>query len=429
VQFSRRQFLTAPAAPLLLGASKPPNILFIFTDDHHYQCFGAAGNPHIRTPNMDRLAARGVHFTNAVVSTSQCAPSRGVILSGRESYQTGLRSNGATSYSGDAGPAVVEQLRRGGYETSVIGKWHVRHRPWECGFASAPLWLDGGSSRYLNPVLRRDTAPPVQEQGHITTLLTDEAVRFVQSERRQPYFLWLAYNAPHSPWHADDKTLSQYPTPQPPPRHVPGGKPFDWRTYYAVITELDTAIGRVLEAVDWSNTVVFFMGDNGFLCGAKGLGGKVHPWDESVRVPCAVAGAGVRAGIRIDQPVASIDFPRTWLDLAGITSSKPLSGRSLRRVLTTGAGAPDEAFVAWDDGRIEALSVRQAVEPYRQVRTTRHKLIVWESKRQAAFDHVTDPAEEQNFIADTKYASVVDELRRRLKRRMTETNDRALAWL
>ena len=94
MSFSRRHFLAATAGSVLTAAQQRPNILFIFTDDHHYQCFGAAGNPHIRTPNMDRIASRGVHFTNAVISTSQCAPSRGIIISGRETHQTGLRSNG-----------------------------------------------------------------------------------------------------------------------------------------------------------------------------------------------------------------------------------------------------------------------------------------------------------------------------------------------
>jgi N-acetylglucosamine-6-sulfatase len=430
VTFSRRQFLAGAAGSALTAATaQRPNIVFIFTYDHHYQCFGAAGNPHIRTPNMDRIAAQGVHFTNAVASTSQCAPNRGIVLSGRETFQTGLRSNGAMTFAPDAGPTVIEQLRRAGYDTSVVGKWHIPHQPAECGFANAPLWLEAGASKYIDPVLRRGSAPAKQETGHITDLFTDEAIRLVRTKRQQPYFLWLAYNAPHSPWHAQEKTLKEYANAAPPPRHAPNSKPFNWTTYYSVITELDTAIGRLLEAVDWTNTVVFLMGDNGFMCGAKGLGGKVVAWDESVRVPCAVAGASVQKGARVDDPVASIDLPATWLDLAGVKSTKPLSGRSLKKVLITGKDGPDDAFVVWDDGRVEALTVKQAIEPYRIVRTRRHKLIVWESKKQAVFDHVEDIAEERNLVADPKYASVVRDLRSRLQRRMKATNDRALAWL
>ncbi|MBI1895692.1 MAG: sulfatase-like hydrolase/transferase [Acidobacteria bacterium] len=196
-----------------------------------------------------------------------------------------------------------------------------------------------------------------------------------------------------------------------------------------MITHLDEAIGRLLDKIDWSNTVVFFLGDNGYLCGTKGLSGKVYPWEESVRVPGAVAGGPVRGGVRIDEPIASIDFPATWLDLAGLKPAQPIAGRRLRRALTSGKGAPEEAFVVWDDGRPEALTVHRAVEPYRQVRTRRHKLIVWESKKQALYDHVEDLGEERNLIDDPKHAMLARDLRARLERRMRATGDGAAAWL
>ncbi|MEK7404687.1 MAG: sulfatase-like hydrolase/transferase, partial [Acidobacteriota bacterium] len=87
---TRRQWLASAAAPLAAAPTPRPNILFLFSDDHHFQCLGAAGNPHIQTPNLDRLASRGVHFTNGNITTPQCAPSRAVMLSGLESYQNGL---------------------------------------------------------------------------------------------------------------------------------------------------------------------------------------------------------------------------------------------------------------------------------------------------------------------------------------------------
>jgi arylsulfatase A-like enzyme len=152
--------------------------------------------------------------------------------------------------------------------------------------------------------------------------------------------LWLAYNAPHTPWHADDTYRKLYANAPPPPKHPASERKFDWATYYAVITHLDHAIGRLLDAIDWSNTIVFFIGDNGYLCGTKGLSGKVYAWEESVRVPCAVAGGPVRSGLQIAEPIASIDFPATWLDLAGIKPAQPLAGRSLRRALMSGKGAP-----------------------------------------------------------------------------------------
>jgi arylsulfatase A-like enzyme len=216
-----------------------------------------------------------------------------------------------------------------------------------------------------------------------------------------------------------------------PPKHPPTAKPFRWRDYYAAISELDSCIGRLIAQVRasglWENTVVVFIGDNGFLCGTKGLGGKVHPWEESVRVPFLAAGGPVKAGVRVEDPVASIDLPATWLDFAGVSAKT--SGRSLRKVLTTGKDGPGEAFAVWDDGRVEALVVRIAIEPYRLVRTRTHKLIVWESRKQALYDHVADPGEEKNLIDDAAHHATAKDLRARLAARMKATNDHAIAWL
>src|SRR5918996_834745 len=112
---TRRQFVAAASTPLMAGPVRRPNFIFITSDDHHFQCLGAAGNPHIRTPNLDSLASRGVFFSNGQISTAQCAPSRGILLSGLETFQSGLLSNGQTRFREGIGPTVIEQLRRDGY--------------------------------------------------------------------------------------------------------------------------------------------------------------------------------------------------------------------------------------------------------------------------------------------------------------------------
>ncbi len=431
---SRRALLAGASTGSLRAARKQPNIVFLFSDDHHYQCLGAAQNPHIHTPNLDRLAARGVHFTNGMISTPQCCPSRGIILSGLETYQSGLRSNGQTGFREGLGPPVVEQLRRGGYETTLIGKWHIQPGPGECGFTNAPLWLRGGGSPYLNPRLRSGFEGGDQTvEGHITDLLTGAAVSYLGQARR-PFLLWLSYNAPHTPWYADGRYRARYDAMDQrsiaPPGHPPGGADFDWISYYSVITHLDEAVGRVLAELErrdlWKNTLVLFVGDNGYLCGTKGLSGKVYPWEESIRVPYLAAGGMVKRGVRCDAPVASVDLPATWLDLAGIRPEYPLAGRSLRRVLETGKADWDEAYATWDDGRPEALAVRRAVEPYRLVRTRRHKYIAWESGKRAMFDCVADPGEENNLAdAETRIAAG---LREKLRARMRATGDPAISW-
>jgi arylsulfatase A-like enzyme len=430
---TRRDWIAAGAAPLLAAAERRPNIIFISTDDHHYQCLGAVGNPHIRTPNMDRLAARGINFTNGQISTAQCAPSRGILLSGLETFQSGLLSNGAMSFREGLGPTVIEQLRTAGYETALVGKWHVRHSPRECGFTNAPLWLRGGSSRYLDPQLVHGLdGAPKPTPGHITDLFTDSAIEVVRS-RKQPLFLWLSYNAPHSPWQAADKYRGIYAGKDTaaiaPPAHPKTAKPFDWLTYYAVITHLDESLGRLLDELDRSraleDTYVFLIGDNGFMCGARGLGGKVVPWEPSVRVPFMAAGAGVPRRVKSDAPVASIDLPATWLELAGVKPAKRLAGRNLTSLLKTGKGGPEAGFSVWHDGRPEALTVRTAIEPYRVIRTRTHKLIVWESRKQALYNIAADPGEQQELDSP----ETLRRLRAVLAARMNETADPARAWL
>lgn len=435
---TRRELLAVPAASLLAARSERPNILFILSDDHHYQGLGAAGNPNIHTPNLDRLASRGVNFSNAQISTSQCAPSRGVLLSGLETYQNGLISNGQIRFREGLGPTVIEQLRRSGYDTALVGKWHIQNRPEECGFARAPLWLPQGGSVYRNPKLCHGLdAKPSETPGHITDLLTQAAIDVVRSPRTQPYFLWLAYNAPHTPWYADARYTDHYAGKDAaslaPPAHPNGGMKFDWNTYYSVITHLDEAVGRLIAELEqrklWENTVVFFLGDNGYTCGSRNWTGKVYPWEESVRVPLIAAGRGVARGRVNDAPAASIDLPRTWLDLARVTPQSPLAGRSLVKALHSGRGGPDYGYSVWDDARINALAVKKVVEPYRLVRSQTHKLIVWQSGRQALYDIRADFGEERNLLDAPGSAPIASRLRSALAQRMKETQDKAIEWL
>ena len=276
--------------------------------------------------------------------------------------------------------------------------------------------------------------------GHITDLFSAAAVEVVQGAARAgspPFFLWLAYNAPHTPWYAAPQYREAYdnkdPTALAPPAHPKSAKPFDWATYYSVITHLDEAVGRVVAEIDraglWDNTYVFFIGDNGYMCGTKGENGKVVPWEESVRVPllgCRRQGASGRE-IRL-----AGEFHRSSRDVDGTCRRQArlsFVGQKSRDLLKAGKGGPDEGFTSWVDGRPEALAVNRAVEPYRLVRTRTHKLIVWESGRQALYDYRADPGEEHDLAERPEFAKTMVKLRGRLIARMKETQDPAAAWI
>jgi len=435
---TRRSLIACAASPLLAAAARRPNFVFVLSDDHHFQCLGAAGNPHIHTPNLDHLARRGVLFRQAIISTAQCAPSRGALLTGLESSNNGLISNGRQEFRPDLGATVVDQLRRAGYDTALVGKWHAKARPDECGFAKAPLWLNRGSSPYQDPNLQRGLKGGVERvPGHCTDLFADAAVDYIRNRPAQPFLLWLTFNAPHEPWFAPDKYRDLYAGKDvasiAPPAHIRGRR-FDWITYYSVISHMDEAIGRVMNAVDragiWNNTQFVFLGDNGYMCGAKNLGGKIYPWEPSIRVPMIAAGFGVKRGVVSDGPVASVDLPATWMDVARVRPERRLDGASLKSPFASGKADREYSFSVWDDGSTAAAPVAKLVmPPYRIVRNSRHKLVLWESRKVDAYDLQADPGEEKSVADDPAFAEARRRLTAALTARLRQTNDRASAWL
>lgn len=434
---TRREAIAVGASTLFArpaAAATRPNILFLFSDDHHYQALGAAGNPHIRTPNLDRLAENGVLFRGATAATPQCCPSRGILLSGRYTHQSGLRSNGRKSFRPDVGPLTMSELRRAGYHTALIGKWHIQPRPAECGFAEVRTWLPGGGSRYTDPALARGSeGRPEPMKGHITDIFADDAIRFLEQKRSDPFFLWAAFNAPHSPLAPSDYTEAEVAVygKRPNSDLAPAGHEhwksnFDWGIYYTTITRLDRAIGRIVSALEKTgqakNTVIFFVGDNGFLAGAHGRNGKVVGWEASARVPFLASGvgAGVKRGFVTDAPVSTVDLPATWLNLAGATVPREFAGESLMPLLG-GRDQREEGFCEWDDSAPGALATGEQVEPYRMARTRTHKYIVWQSGREALYDFAKDP-QELNDLSGSAPALKRD-LRSRHRRWMERTQD------
>jgi N-acetylglucosamine-6-sulfatase len=432
----------------LAATPSAPNLVVVLSDDHRWDALGAAGNPAIVTPVMDRLAGGGVYFRQAIASVSQCHPVRASLLTGLPSHRHGVYSLQSQA------PGVAETLcarrtvpsalRDVGYRTVMVGKWHLPTPPSKCGFDEVRTWLPDGGTHYRAPELVRGADGEHQTvPGFTQEIFADDAVDFLRgpAARRGPFLLWLGFTAPHFPYAPNpDRIAALYAGRRdeellPPrfPRHLATD---DWRSYDEAVSHLDEQLGRVLAALGETglaaNTVVVLLGDNGHMMGERGIGGpgsrsnvKQVPYESSLRVPFVMAGPGLPKALVSDLPVSSLDLPPTLLALAGLPAPGEWPGRDLTAAL---AGELDlrEAFAEWSDEESEKFG-RLA---FRAVRTPTHKLIVWKETTHAdeLYDLVADPSEARNLREDATAQPVLRDLRGRLEGWMRRNDDPALAW-
>lgn len=421
--------------------SSRPNLILIISDDHRWDGVAAAGNPHIVTPNLDRLAEQGVHFTQATIHVPQCSPSRAQLLTGLSPHQHGWYSNqvqrrdvvapdGFRRYT-----LLPSLLQHAGYETVLVGKWHLAPEPWVCGFSNVRTWLPGGGGPYRDLPLAQGRSRRRQPTvGYVQQLFADSAIEFLESPaaRRNPFFLWVAFTAPHGPHQPNPPHIEQLYAGKPrdalaPPAFRGEGRTRDWTHYSEAISYLDEQVGRILRALRDQrldeNTIVVFLGDNGFMMGNRDWDGKVLPYEDSIRVPLIVRAPGV-ATMRgtMDAAVSSLDLPPTMLRWARVDVPKGWTGRDLTPLLH---GERPDGF----DAAISEFADRDSAEfgqyAYRLIRTPRHKLILWDQrdKRDELYDLEADPHEAKNLIDEARLADIRDSLRRRLEGWMRQTAD------
>ena len=387
--------LAALGIAVALSAAEParPNIVFIVADDLGYGELGSYGGREIPTPHLDALAAGGVRFTQGYVTASFCAPSRAALLTGRSQTRFGYEGNPTGALNADPRiglPAtertVASRLREVGYATGLVGKWHLggtpAFHPQRRGFdeffgflheghyyvpppwRGVTTWLrrpalpDGGKGRWAspdgriiwtthmgslepdydadNPLLRG--SQPVNETANLTDVFTREAVDFIGRHASQPFFLYLAYNAVHSPLQADDRYLERF-------RAIPD---IHRRIFAAMLAQLDDGVGRVLAALRAArleeNTLVVFLADNGGATreltssNAPLRGEKGQFYEGGLRVPFVVRWpARLPAGKVIETPVISLDITATALAAGGaLVPAGVLDGFDLLPLVTRG---------------------------------------------------------------------------------------------
>jgi len=349
---------------------KPPNILFLFTDDQRFDAIGALCNQAVKTPNMDKLVAGGTVFTHAHIMGSLvpavCMPSRAMLMTGRGLFH--LLDQGR-----DIPPEHImlpELLRQEGYETFGTGKWHNGPPAYARCFSRGASIFYGGMSNHLEvPVHDFDPEGRYAKESRYSSkkfsseLFSDEAIDFLERQTGDaPFFAYVSYTAPHDPRMAPKEFADMYPAKsiEVPPNFLTE-HPFDngelrirdeilaqsprtpevvqehIAAYYAMIAHLDYHIGRVLDALENSgqadNTIVIFAGDNGLAVGQHGLLGKQNLYEHSVRVPLVFAGPGIPAGKRTDALCYLLDVFPTLCDLSGIAVPETVEGKSLLPII------------------------------------------------------------------------------------------------
>jgi len=408
-----------------------PNIVFLLADDLGWADLGCFGARDIRTPNIDRLARDGVRFTQFYSNGPECSPTRTALMTGRYQQRVGglecaIGTGNVGRYDDaarlaaqhDLGLPVSETsiamlLKRAGYATAIFGKWHLGYEekfaPNHHGFDQA-LYCAGGGMDYFHhvedppeytPVLRLN-GKPIQRAGYFTDMIADESVRWLGEQatrnRAQPFFLYVPFTAPHSPFQAPDED-SPKPLPADSPRWNQGKAPP--RVYAAMIERMDVAIGRILAALEQhglaGRTLVIFESDNGGTASARpaGLRGqKGTTFEGGIRVPAMARWPGVLpAGREFHAPALTFDFTCSMLRAAGIApgSHRELDGIDVLRFAASGS-APAERAVFWRQ--------RRGDRTWRAVRLGNLKYVSRQDGKEIEewlFDIAADRAEEHDL--------------------------------
>ncbi|QDU59333.1 Arylsulfatase precursor [Planctomycetes bacterium Pan216] len=346
-----------------IGAELPskPNVIVIVADDLGYADVSYQGCRDFDTPHLDALAASGVDFTNGYVTHPYCSPSRAGILTGRYQQRFGHEHNPPFAPEDDSIGTPTDEvflgqlLKRSGYATAAIGKWHLgdapKFLPHHRGFDEFFGFSAGGHDYYGRTrgphrrIQRNDKTVTAEEITYLTDDFTDEAVSFVERHQSEPFFLYLAYNAPHSPNHATQHYLDRT-------WHIEDG----FRTVYAaMILGVDDGVGRLMTTLDQldlrERTLVFFISDNGGRLGSDNRplrGHKGMLFEGGIRVPFLASWPGhLPKGVDYDEPVSALDIFATAAAIAGADTSaiKPLDGVDLMPYLTgEKKGSPHDAL-------------------------------------------------------------------------------------
>lgn len=429
--------------------AKQRNIVFILTDDHRYDAMGFMGHPFMKTPHLDSLAKEGVHFKNTFVTTSLCSPSRASILTGLYTHKHQVIDNRRLEQ-----PDAVyfsEYLQKAGYNTAYIGKWHMgaHNDDPRAGFSH---WVSfAGQGHYLPPsddYTLNVNGNRVPQQGYITDELTDYAVDWLQAQTGsdKPFMMYLSHKAVHSNFTPAERHKGMYDGQvELPVKHnvsdynentprwlrdqrnswhgvdFPYHSEVDITEYYQnyaeAFTAVDDSIGRVKAQLKkmgvYDDTLIIYMGDNGFMFGEHGLIDKRVAYETSIRVPMLMQlPAEFDGGQVIEEVVANIDIGPTIMQAAGLEKPEHMDGQSFMKLA-------QKQEIKWRDYFLYVYYWEKNFPQSPTVfalRGDRYKYItyygLWDTDE--LYDLKNDPGETKNLISDPQHTEIIREMNDRL---------------
>jgi len=412
-----------------------PNVILIITDDQGYGDLGFTGNPHVKTPVLDKFASESIRFNEFYVSPV-CAPTRSSLMTGRYSLRTGVRdtyNGGAIMAPGEI--TIAEMLKTAGYNTGIFGKWHLGDnypsRPNDQGFDESVIHLSGGmgqvgdfttwfqgDSSYYNPVLWHN-GKMEKYKGYCTDIFAEQAIQFIEKNKQSPFFCYLSFNAPHTPLQVPDKYVQQYKNTDPAKGFENDKRPFtkmsekdkeDARKVYAMVSCIDDNLGKLFSKLEElkiaENTVVIFMTDNGpqqtrYVAGMRGLKGTVYRG--GVRVPFYLKYPAKFAGNKnIETTSAHIDILPTLAEICNtqIPDDRIIDGKSLIPLLNGNQ-------VEWAERSLFFYGTRRYPELYNNISLQKGNYrLVGQTGYNAEitdfelFDIKKDPFEQKNLVSE-----------------------------
>lgn len=454
-----------------IKGTQPRNIVVVLTDDHRYDAMGCAGHPWIETPHLDRLAAGGVYFPKAMVTTSLCSPSRASIMTGLYAHNHGVVDN----YNPVDESLVFfpQYLQVAGYETAFIGKWHMGDvdEPqrgfdhWAAFKGQGTYWPDGhGTTREVPQTSYEGfnvNGKRVPQKGYITDELTDMALEWLNERKEKksekPFFLYVSHKGVHSDFVPADRHLGRYkdkvfPVPvtmadteanyRDKPRWLKDqrnsrhGADFGYnlpefsvegyyKRYCEALLAVDDGVGRMLDYLkengELEETVFVYLGDNGFQFGEHGLIDKRVAYETSIRIPLLVhCPAVLKGGTRVERTVANIDVAPTLLEAAGLRAPEGMDGSSfwgLAKGQDDGSWRKETLYEYYWEHNYPQTPTMHAVVGDRWKYVRYHG--VWDTDE--LYDFVSDPDETTNLIADADQVSRVEAMNARLFDLLAET--------